>query len=125
MPEFNEAREREIFDRMHVRMTGPKGGFTHWSIFNEIEKAAAWKAWQARASMSEGGPDFTATARAALLWVLFHHQGFNSSVGVPIRYALGMGADEELSDAQIAEARRWADIWSSPVADGVKDKNNG
>lgn len=56
MAEFNEEREREAFDRMHMRMTGPQGGFTSWSIFNAIEKAAAWKAWKARALSPSGWP---------------------------------------------------------------------
>lgn len=40
---------------------------------------------------TELSPDFTDTARAALLWVLWHHQGGSSPVGQPIRFALGMG----------------------------------
>jgi hypothetical protein len=54
--------------------------------------------------------DFTDTARAALLWVLWHHQGGSSKVGQPIRFALGMGAHDHLNDHQVAEAKRWASI---------------
>lgn len=59
--------------------------------------------------------DFTDTGRAALLWVLWHHQGGSSPVGQPIRFALGMGADERLGDARIEEAKRWAALagWST------------
>jgi hypothetical protein len=54
--------------------------------------------------------EFTDTARCALLWVLWHHQGGSSPVGQPIRYALGMGAHDRLSEAQIADAKRWAEL---------------
>ena len=55
----------------------------------------------------ELSPDFTDTARAALLWVLWHHQGGSSPVGPPIRFALGMGQHERLNEHQLAEAKRW------------------
>ena len=55
----------------------------------------------------EMSPEFTDTARAALLWVLWHHQGGSSPIGQPIRFALGMGAREPLNDHQLAEAKRW------------------
>lgn len=57
--------------------------------------------------------ELTDTARAALLWVLWHHQGRSSPVGQPIRFALGMGAHERLSSHQVAEAKRWAAITGS------------
>lgn len=53
-------------------------------------------------------PEFTDTARAALLWVLWHHQGGSSPVGQPIRFALGMGQHDRLSDDQVAQAKAWA-----------------
>jgi hypothetical protein len=56
------------------------------------------------------GPEFTDLARAALLWVLYHHQGGSSKVGQPIRFALGMGEYEHLSAQQTAEAKKWAAI---------------
>lgn len=52
--------------------------------------------------------EFTDTARCALLWVLWHHQGGSSPVGQPIRFALGMGRDDRLNEGQIADAKRWA-----------------
>jgi hypothetical protein len=55
----------------------------------------------------ELSPDFTDTARAALLWVLWHHQGGSSPVGQPIRFALGMGQHDRLNEHQLAEAKRW------------------
>ncbi len=55
----------------------------------------------------EMSPNFTDTARAALLWVLWHHQGASSPVGQPIRFALGMGQHDRLNDHQLREAKRW------------------
>lgn len=48
-------------------------------------------AWTPLYELDEMSPDFTDTARAALLWVLWHHQGGSSDIGQPIRFALGMG----------------------------------
>lgn len=62
---------------------------------------------QAVVEPPELSPDFTDTARAALLWVLWHHQGGNSPVGQPIRFALGMGQHDRLNEHQLAEAKRW------------------
>lgn len=69
--------------------------------------------------MTPNGPEFTDWGRAALLWVLWHHQGGSSEVGQPIRFALGMGQFDHLSDHQIAEAKRWAARRSSAAASGV------
>jgi hypothetical protein len=49
-------------------------------------------------AVESNGPEFTDWARAALSWVLYHHQGGSSPVGQPIRFALGMGANERLPD---------------------------
>jgi hypothetical protein len=65
----------------------------------------------------EMSPEFTDTARAALLWVLWHHQGGGSPVGQPIRFALGMDAYERLNPKQIAEAKSWAAQKGSTTAD--------
>lgn len=71
-------------------------------------------------SETEMSPEFTDTARAALLWVLWHHQGGSSKVGQPIRFALGMGAHEHLSDYQIREAKRWAALTATePPREGT------
>jgi hypothetical protein len=55
------------------------------------------------------GAEFTDTARSALLWVLWHHQGGSSKVGQAMRFALGMGQFERLGERRIAEAKRWAE----------------
>lgn len=65
--------------------------------------------------LTELSPEFTDTARAALLWVLWHHQGGSSPVGQPIRFALGMGAHDRLTDQQIREAKRWASLDPKPA----------
>lgn len=59
-------------------------------------------------------PEFSDSARAALLWVLWHHQGGSSPVGQPIRFALGMGQHEHLNDWQVAEAKRWGKLRGEP-----------
>lgn len=55
----------------------------------------------------EMSPEFTDTARSALCWVLWHHQGASSEVGQAMRFALGMGATDRMSDVRVAEAKRW------------------
>lgn len=69
------------------------------------------------AQPAEMSPEFTDTARAALLWVLWHHQGGSSPVGQPVRFALGMGAHDRLSEQQIAEAKRWSAQVGSTTAE--------
>lgn len=64
--------------------------------------------------MADPKADFEPTARDALLWVLWHHQGGSSKVGQSIRYALGMGQHARLSAEQVEAARRWADIQAVP-----------
>ncbi|WP_313447433.1 hypothetical protein [Pseudomonas sp.] len=63
-------------------------------------------------STSEGGrgyvAEFTDTERAAIAWVLWHHLGGSSPVGQPLRFALGMGQHQRMTDQQIAEAKRFA-----------------
>lgn len=61
--------------------------------------------------------EFTDTGRAALAWVLFHHQGGSSPVGQPIRLALGMGQHDRMSDSQIAEAKQFAAATERTTAD--------
>lgn len=65
----------------------------------------------------EMSPEFTDTARAALLWVLWHHQGGSSPVGQPLRFALGMGAHDRLNAHQVAEAKRWGELTKSTTAE--------
>lgn len=71
---------------------------------NAIEAAEAYQPAQA----VEMSPDFTDTPRAAIAWVLWHHQGGESPVGQPLRYSLGMGQHDRMTDHQIAEAKRFA-----------------
>lgn len=83
-----------------------------WSELGEDEKvewavACAKTTPPAVVEPPELSPDFTDTARAALLWVLWHHQGGSSPVGQPIRFALGMGQHDNLNEHQLAEAKRW------------------
>lgn len=66
---------------------------------------------------TEMSPEFTDTARAALLWVLWHHQGGSSPVGQPLRFALGMGQHDHLSEHQVAEAKRWKELTKSRSED--------
>ncbi|MDY4296789.1 MULTISPECIES: hypothetical protein [unclassified Xanthomonas] len=75
----------------------------------------------ARAAVSacllvEVSPDFTDTARGALAWVLWHHQGGSSPVGQPLRFALGMGDYDPMSESQIAEAKRYA-AWAGATTE--------
>ena len=63
-----------------------------------------------RGEVEEMSPEFTDTARAALLWVLWHHQGGSSEVGQPIRFALGMGAHEPLAEHLVKQAKYWATL---------------
>lgn len=64
----------------------------------------------------EMSPEFTDSARAALVWVLYHHQGGSSPVGQPIRFALGMGAHDPLKPTQIGEALKLAQKCHFPAA---------
>ena len=43
--------------------------------------------------------------RALLLWTLYHHQGGSSDIGQPIRWALGIGQHDRMTDEQIAEGK--------------------
>ena len=86
----------------------------------EGQAGAYWVPLYARPSPAEPvemSPDFTDTARSALLWVLWHHQGGSSPVGQPIRQALGMDAHERLSERQVQEAKKWAAISGAKTND--------
>lgn len=106
------------------------------------DEASAIAAWNRRAQPTppavveppELSPDFTDTARAALLWVLWHHQGGSSPVGQPIRFALGMGQHDRLNEHQLAEAKRWERLHPvnpavfprgpEPLTDGLLQQHN-
>jgi hypothetical protein len=63
----------------------------------------------------EMSPEFTDTARSALAWVLWHHQGGSSAVGQAMRFALGIGAHDRLNEHQVAEAKRWGALAAEPA----------
>lgn len=52
----------------------------------------------------------TDPTRAALLWVLWHHQGASSPVGQPIRLALGMGPYDRLTELDVVAAKEWGQL---------------
>lgn len=47
--------------------------------------------------------------QAALLWLLWHHQGGSSEIGQPIRKLLGISAHSYLTDEQVALAKSFKD----------------
>lgn len=47
----------------------------------------------------------TAELRGLLLWSLYHHQGGSSTIGQPIRKALGIGQHDRMTPEQIEEAQ--------------------
>ena len=48
--------------------------------------------------------------RGLLLWALYNHQGGNSTIGQPIRKALGIGKFDRLTSEQIEKAQIAAGI---------------
>ena len=84
----------------HINLARTPDGYAHSVAHRTLPRQYAsiqmlWEAWrEARAQPTrpaaveppELSPDFTDTARAALLWVLWHHQGGSSPVGQPIRW---------------------------------------
>lgn len=72
-----------------------------------IKGHEAYRRWDSEQEAKPAEPEFTDSARAALLWLLYHHQGGSSPIGQPIRFALGMGEYDRLSDEQIAQAKMW------------------
>lgn len=71
---------------------------------------------------AEGGavemsPEFTDTARGAIAWVLYHHQGGSSAIGKPLRYALGLGAHEDMPTHLIQQAKHYASAAGRSTAD--------
>lgn len=91
------------------RGTANRGGTCAIQQRPSASPEAAIERWNRRATPTpnELSPEFTDTARAALLWVLWHHQGASSPVGQPIRFALGMGQHDRLEPHQLVEAKRW------------------
>jgi hypothetical protein len=48
--------------------------------------------------------DEIARLRDLLLWSLYHHQGASSTIGQPIRKALGIGENDNLTYEQVTAA---------------------
>lgn len=114
--------EQDLFERvfpmpegcMRCGDTYAPTEYSAWAASAFIERYKGWQAARraqptppAVVEPPELSPDFTDTARAALLWVLWHHQGGSSPVGQPIRFALGMGQYDSLNEHQLYEAKRW------------------
>ena len=104
----------------------------HWKTFaiHAENEHASWKKTcievDAELRALRGTAPFTDTARMALLWVLWHHQGGSSPVGQPLRFALGMDSHERLNEHQVKEAQQWATLTRSTTAEfhaahGAKD----
>ncbi len=112
---------REAFERwMSEDGKWPDAVAHRYGHYVLAQTESAWKAWQAAISeqpREEMSPEFTDSARDALLWVLWHHQGGSSPIGQPIRFALGMGAHDRLSEPQINRAKRWASLTKSTTDD--------
>lgn len=111
--------ERRVMPRAWA-VFAPNGNVRLWSTDSEPVRKLAEKEGLPLVplyELDEMSPEFTDTARAALLWVLWHHQGGSSPVGQPIRYTLGMGAHEPLSEHQVHEAQRWAALTKSETRD--------
>ena len=119
------ALTADVFEALDLR---PEQFLTEGGLVNRGKLRAAF--WYPHDYLPEGhwmraadsqrlelSPEFTDTARAALLWVLWHHQGRSSPIGQPIRFALGMGAHEPLSEHQVQEALRWGRITKSRTSD--------
>ncbi|KAF1711097.1 hypothetical protein CSC70_03990 [Pseudoxanthomonas kalamensis DSM 18571] len=85
-------------------------------VKGSIQYLNLYAAPQSAPEPDEMSPDFTDTARAAIAWVLYHHQGGSSPIGQPLRFALGMGAHEQLPDWRIAEAKRYA-AWAGSATE--------
>ena len=54
--------------------------------------------------------------RGLLLWALYHHQGGSSTIGQPIRKALGIGEYAALTPKQIKEAQIAGGVIVTPNA---------
>lgn len=65
--------------------------------------------------------------RGLLLWTLYHHQGANSEVGLPIRKSLGIGRYDAMTIEQIKEAKIAGGVMSNTKEDeiGTLEWRNG
>lgn len=100
-------------------------GFYRNTQLGEVLRRVLSAALAARQPVGEPvelSPEFTDTARAAIAWVLWHHQGGSSAVGQPLRFALGMGQHDRMTDQQIAEAKRFA-TWAGVSSEGFQHRS--
>lgn len=74
--------------------TDSSEGMNEWGEAECFSKAQqiADAALAGKAQSEEMSPEFTDTARDALLWVLWHHQGGSSPIGQPIGSSPKRGA---------------------------------
>ena len=85
-----------------------------WALHEEHVEGSLWAAFYAgffacavdRVNTDGQQQPTSDDVMAALLFCLWHHQGGNSKIGQPIRFALGIGRDEPLTDVQLAIAER-------------------
>ena len=68
----------------------------------------------AEQTRGDGVAAIPAQSRAALLWLLWHHQGGSSPVGQPIRQILGMDTHERMSNEQLAVAKAFSARIAAP-----------
>lgn len=102
---------REMTSGMFFAWTSTKvldDGMPH-ERYRACYRAMLAAAPQPAGEVVEMSPEFTDSARGAIAWVLWHHQGGHSPIGQPLRFALGMGAGESLPEHLIADAKRWAE----------------
>jgi hypothetical protein len=57
-----------------------------------------------------------------LLWILYHHQGFNSEIGQPARRVLGMGRAQRLSAEQLTQAGQARDWRGSEETHAIAEE---
>jgi len=107
-------------DAAHLRGLSKDGAYDE--IADNMERAAdliqsAFPRGVGSGEPVEMSPEFTDSARGAIAWVLYHHQGGNSPIGQPLRFALGMGAHEPLRETLIADALRYSKWSKATTAD--------
>lgn len=118
---MNEQMTLEQVRHWHQRQARSCGIHDHLQSEGELHDQMA-NAIDAHLNAAKGealevSPEFTDSARAAIAWILWHHQGASSPIGRPLRFALGMGVHEQLPDWRIREAKQWAAMTKASTAD--------
>lgn len=106
----NEDKARAILSAV-TRVCEPAAWFN--PRLNTAFMANAWNAEQTVDGYLQGryqplyfaAPVRTHQLESVLLWVLYHHQGGASHIGQTIRKALGIGAYDPLTPAQIERGK--------------------